>query len=339
MKKLLILMALIISLSANAQLEVLSNGHINIGNATAENNLKSTLSIWPLEGSSSLSNMPYISFGRGFSASIGGDGDSGMLKFNAQRGFIFTAANVVDVFGYSDIARNFFFSYSVKAPAFLTSSDARLKRNVESSGDLYLGLKDVNAVAYNIVAPDSSDSTGIAVKASKANEELLDDRVRFGFIAQEIQKIYPNLVVADEDGMLSIDYTGFIPLLVDAYNSLSDKVKEQEETIAELIKMAGPVYKPASTDGLSIQKAVLRQNRPNPFNTVTSIECTVPNETATAFICIYDLQGQQVHRIDLKERGDVVSTIDASSLRPGMYIYTLVADGAEIDSKRMIITD
>lgn len=293
--------------------------------------------MWPLSGLPSTFT-PYISFGSGTNASIGGNSYSGFLNFSAKSGFLFTIENKT-AFEFQQQRKTFTFHYNVNAPSFLSSSDARLKKNVEASGDLYLGLKDVNSITYNIVAPSYSDSIGAVGKVSKANEGLLDERVRFGFIAQEIQKIYPNLVVADEDGMLSIDYTGFIPLLVDAYNSLSDKVKEQEETIAELVKIAGPVFKPASADGLSIQKAVFRQNRPNPFNTVTSIECTVPDETVTAFICIYDLQGQQVHRIDLKERGDIVSTIDASSLRPGMYIYTLVADGTEIDSKRMIITD
>jgi glycogen debranching enzyme len=31
--------------------------------------------------------------------------------------------------------------------------------------------------------------------------------------------------------------------------------------------------------------------------------------------------------------------IEGSSLRPGMYIYTLICDNKEIDSKRMILTN
>ena len=32
-------------------------------------------------------------------------------------------------------------------------------------------------------------------------------------------------------------------------------------------------------------------------------------------------------------------TINGSELQPGLYIYTLVADGKEVDTKRMILTE
>ena len=32
-------------------------------------------------------------------------------------------------------------------------------------------------------------------------------------------------------------------------------------------------------------------------------------------------------------------TIEAAELAPGMYIYSLIADGKEVDSKRMIVTE
>lgn len=41
-----------------------------------------------------------------------------------------------------------------------------------------------------------------------------------GFIAQEIQKIFPELVQTDTDGYLSVDYTGLIPHLVEAVKEL-----------------------------------------------------------------------------------------------------------------------
>lgn len=44
-------------------------------------------------------------------------------------------------------------------------------------------------------------------------------------------------------------------------------------------------------------------------------------------------------RIDISERGSISCALDASALQPGMYIYALIADGTEIDSKRMILTD
>lgn len=84
---------------------------------------------------------------------------------------------------------------------------------------------------------------------------------------------------------------------------------------------------------------MLMQNRPNPFNIATTIECTLPESVGYAFLCIYDLQGKQVSRIDLNEQGHISTVIDASTLQPGMYTYALIVDGQNIDSKRMILTD
>ena len=96
----------------------------------------------------------------------------------------------------------------------------------------------------------------------------------------------------------------------------------------------------SSIDGTEIEKRIeLLQNCPNPFRTATEIRCTLPEEIKTAFICVFDLNGRQKQRFDLKERGETSITIDGNTLEPGMYIYTLVADGVEIDSKRMILTE
>ena len=45
----------------------------------------------------------------------------------------------------------------------------------------------------------------------------------------------------------------------------------------------------------------------------------------------------QTHPITARGAGSV--TISGSSLSAGMYVYTLVADGQIVDSKRMILTE
>ena len=88
-----------------------------------------------------------------------------------------------------------------------------------------------------------------------------------------------------------------------------------------------------ASDGL-----YLPQNKPNPFTDVTEIRYALPDDVATADIFVYDMQGQQIRRIPLKERGEASVKIAGSELTAGMYIYTLIADGQEVASKRMILT-
>ncbi|PWK27102.1 endosialidase-like protein [Arcicella aurantiaca] len=53
------------------------------------------------------------------------------------------------------------------------------------------------------------------------NEKNLN--LQTGFIAQEIQKIFPELVNIGSDGYLSVDYTGLIPHLVESVKSLKNE--------------------------------------------------------------------------------------------------------------------
>ena len=53
----------------------------------------------------------------------------------------------------------------------------------------------------------------------------------------------------------------------------------------------------------------------------------------------YDQQGKQLKQITISERGEGNQTILGSQFTPGIYLYALLADGKEIDVKRMILTE
>ena len=347
MKKLILALAFCVSLCANAQLTVYENGQVRVGNNTTPNKLSATLDVSDSETDLfSSTHMPAgsISFGSGTGALLSGCSSVGHINLYGGRSLEIGVGTVRNVFKMSQEISSVpvcaSFSCDVRATSFLTTSDARMKKNVASLNDLFEKLTDVNAVSYNLSGGSQEGKSTFAAKDSDTQNAIVaDDRLHFGFIAQEIKEIYPNLVVEDEEGLLAIDYAGFIPILVDAYKNLAEKLKEQEDVIKSLTNQRSPSFMPASVNGIDEESAVLKQNRPNPFNVSTSIECFLPQNVASAFICIYDLQGKQVHKIDILNRGNVINIIDASYFAPGMYIYSLITDGIEIDSKRMIITD
>jgi len=51
------------------------------------------------------------------------------------------------------------------------------------------------------------------------------------------------------------------------------------------------------------------------------------------------MQGKQVKRFTLTERGENFLVIEGYELIAGMYLYALIADGQEVDVKRMILTE
>lgn len=347
----------------NAQLSVLKSGNVRIG--TAAFNVKpkekaigdigisniftvDSLATLNLLGSSQNKSGAYITFGNEKFVGIGefkapnSNADTDILSLFWEKGIQY-AAGTKTVFSYNGQVSTspFVFNCDIKANSFLVASDARVKDNISSLGGFYSSLAEISPVSYSLT------SSAEAVKASaKSDSDACDtpmepdSRTRFGFIAQEVKEVLPELVVEDENGYLSVDYLGFIPILVDAYKNLESRVKEQDEIIASLSgKKAPRKNSSASVDNILDGRATLLQNRPNPFKESTSVSCIVPEDSGEAFICIYDLQGKQVKHIDIEQRGNCSVTIDGSSLQPSMYIYSLIIDGDEIDSKKMILTD
>ncbi len=94
----------------------------------------------------------------------------------------------------------------IRADRFYTRSDIRLKNTIEELGD-----NDLDKL--NKLVPKSYNFKNDNIK-------------HFGFIAQEVEKIFPNLVSTDNDGMKSINYLEMIPLLLHKINHLERKIDE-----------------------------------------------------------------------------------------------------------------
>lgn len=283
-----------------------------------------------------------ITFGHGSDVYVGehGTAASDILALRGTCGLRFTG-KYNTVFSHDGTRTGkFVFSVPVDATAFNTTSDARLKKDVSELGDVFARLSALNPVTYRMAGyPIPADTLA---SSEEAEEAPLDDRLRYGFIAQEVREVFPELVSENSYGYLSVDYLGLIPMLVEAVKTMGAKIEEQEAVIESLTaKAEGPRHAPkdAGIDGPAAVKASLSQNRPNPFTSVTRIDCTLPEEVAEATLRIYDLQGKQVMSLSVEGRGNTSVTVDGSALPAGMYIYALIADGQEIDSRRMILTD
>jgi len=103
-----------------------------------------------------------------------------------------------------------YFDGKVYASAGYTSSDARLKKDV---ADMSYGLKDIAA---------------LRAVTFKWKDQARGDGRQLGFIAQELQKVMPELVDKDSStGMLAVNYPALVPVLVKV-------IQDQEKRIAAL---------------------------------------------------------------------------------------------------------
>jgi flagellar biosynthesis chaperone FliJ len=57
----------------------------------------------------------------------------------------------------------------------------------------------------------------------------VEQKQKIGLLAQEVQKVFPELVSEDNNGMLAVNYQALVPVLINA-------LKEQENNYNELEK-------------------------------------------------------------------------------------------------------
>ncbi|MBX7227406.1 MAG: T9SS type A sorting domain-containing protein [Chitinophagales bacterium] len=124
-------------------------------------------------------------------------------------------------------------------------------------------------------------------------------------------------------------------------NNNDEVIKDLQNQIEELKALINSCCQldKVTPENLVKGKALLYQNTPNPFEESTKIDFFIPEESKSASIIIYNLQGNQLMKFDISERNNASISINGKELTAGMYIYSLIIDGKEIDSKRMILTN
>lgn len=124
----------------------------------------------------------------------------------------------------------------------ITTSDARMKTNISSmsSKQSIDKLKELNPVTYNLIQKENVSTKMMAVADTASVQKLYDEKSQFfqkpkyGLLAQDVQKVYPDLVYEDQEGNLGIDYTGLIPVLISAIQEQEKKIEKLEKEIAGL---------------------------------------------------------------------------------------------------------
>lgn len=241
---------------------------------------------------------------------------------------------------------------NITASNMYIPSDSRLSENVvsltERGNDTNTldNLLGMNVIQYNMKSriPDEmpvgieNDSTGNireAYEYLKKDEMKMTARRHFGIDAEELQKTYPDLVLEGQDGYLAVNYVELVPVLVKAIQELKQQVDELQGT--EAAKKAPAKTSTTDVRNTTAKKNILYQNTPNPAKEQTIIRYQLADNTKDAAICIFDMQGKMLKKLPVSSNNDSV-TINGYELGQGMFLYSLVVNGQEIDTKRMVIS-
>ncbi len=190
---------------------------------------------------------------------------------------------------------------------------------------------------------------------------------QMGLIAQELEAVFPGSVkdiksisYKDKDGKVlisnpdykAVNYISLIPLLISGIQEQQKQLVDQNKQNSDLKNLVDMQQQQInelltkSTNATGVNQLnpdmggfTMDQNIPNPFSRETTINFTLPQQINDAFMAVYDLSGKQITSFPLTQRGKASINITSEKLAAGIYIYSIVADGKVMDSKRMVVAE
>ena len=238
-----------------------------------------------------------------------------------------------------------FFVYgngNVYANGVWLGSDSTFKKDIIKMDNALLKIKKLEGVSYQLKqeTKNPKDELNQANKYidSSISEQLKleESRRHIGLIAQEVEKVFPEAVRTMSDGTKAVAYTQLIAVCIEAIKELNLKVEELEA----VIKSNGESEKLQINNDFKSNTVILPklyQNAPNPFTEKTVIKYVIPENVQKASILIFNMQGTLMKSYDnLSNKREL--TINGGELEAGMYMYSLIVDGKEVDTKKMILS-
>lgn len=220
-----------------------------------------------------------------------------------------------------------YFDGNVYTTGSYLPSDEKLKKNVRPEESILTKIKQLTPVSYNY-------------KSEEISYMHLPKNLQHGFLAQDMQSVFPELVTQIEqpvfvknrfdhaEKILAVNYTLLIPTLTKAIQ----EQQAQIEALQERLNALSP-----KTDRTALLSGVsLDQNFPNPAGSSSEIKYAIPASAGNASIGVFDLTGKMLLQFN-NLTGTSQLTIDNSRLAAGIYIYSLLINGQEAVSKKMII--
>lgn len=233
------------------------------------------------------------------------------------------------------------------------NSDARFKQNIQPIGNALDLISQLEGTTYTM-------------DVDNYPERNFNAGNQYGFIAQNLQEVMPEVVMADDDGFLAVNYDAVVPLLVEGVKAqqvqlekaetvnseLNNQVNELESVVAQQDLVIQQMQEDlrALQSAMNVEPAVkassatqeeqsqLFQNRPNPFLQTTEINFYLPSTVGQASLVVYSLDGKEMMRFDNLNRGYAKVLVEGGQLESGNYLYRLIADGEVVDSKKLILS-
>ncbi len=217
----------------------------------------------------------------------------------------------------------------------VTPSDSRQQYDVaylsdpEQKEDILSRMQAVNVLSYKI----NPNVEGREDMEFDDPNDMAYKRTHYGVSAQELQGLFPELVEEGQDGYLNVNYMELVPMLICTVQQLKSELEELKDSYANIGSDSYSEINAGNIKG----KYALYQASSYPSNGPITIKYKIPSDATNAFIGIFDLKGAMLSQIPINASNAQI-TLNPKDYVPGMYLYSLIVNGNEVDTKKLVVS-
>ena len=190
----------LLSMACKAQL-IYQNNHLRFNGEQFDNSYSTTWTGWAHAWVDGSSSNRYLTFVMSNNDPRIGSG-SGKIAFY-RNGYGYNSIEVSNVYN---------------------SSDVTLKSNIKALNNATATVMQLRPVTYTMNRGTSSVPT------------TLTNNKEYGFVAQEVETVIPDIVIEDDEGLKLVNYTAIIPLLTAVIQEQNERIAILEAKVEEMSK-------------------------------------------------------------------------------------------------------
>ena len=118
---------------------------------------------------------------------------------------------------------NILASGTVSGTSFVSSSDLRYKKNIKLINNPLEKINAIRGVTYDF-------------RTNEFPENAFPEKAQVGVIAQEVEKVLPEVVLTNDKGYKAVDYSKMVPLLIEGIKELKKENEDLKKRIEKLEK-------------------------------------------------------------------------------------------------------
>jgi hypothetical protein len=228
-----------------------------------------------------------------------GEEITGDLEFNLIGGT--SVFNKMTLFGGNSPLYRLTLAGSANSTGWFTSSDIRFKKDIAKIEQPLQKVMGISGYTYNF-------------RQEEFPKKGFPATTQMGLIAQEVEKVAPEVVTTDESGYKGIAYSNLVPLLIEAIKVQQTEIHDLRTRLEKLEALVLGASNASSSD----KKGIGQKNPETKFEDGITISCQ-PNPTAGEIVINFFLPEEMAISLSILDQSgtEISRLVDKQSYKQG----------------------